>query len=154
MAQTTPTYSPPERDLKVIAEVQRCIEEGKRWHNQFAKKVERRYEAWRGMLPENNPPPRGWRSNQHPPYLINIVEGMLASLEEQNPVWKVHPRALPGMAVEEAMGAVYGAEIASYLLTHQMRVDQFSTKAGPLAHQDLIAGLTVGKVFWLKKNVT
>src|SRR5262245_37670763 len=132
MAQTTPTYSPPERDRKVIAEVQECITEGKRWHNVFAKKVERRDEAWRGMLPENQSPPRGWRSQQHLPYLINIVEGKLASLEEQNPSWLVHPRALPGMTPEEAMNAVFGADLASYLLTHQMRIDGFAGKAGPL----------------------
>jgi len=146
-------YKPSEKDKKAIEEIQRCIDEGKRWHNQFAKKVERRYEAWRGLLPENAPKPQGWRSNQHPPYLINIVEGMLASIEEQNPIWEVNPRALPGMTADMAMESVDRAEIASYLLTHQMRIDDFSAKAGPLAHQDLIAGLTVGKVFWLKKAV-
>jgi hypothetical protein len=152
--ERTPRYDPPDRDKKAIAEVRKCIEEGKRWHNDFAKKVERRYDAWRGLLPENQPAPKGWRSMQHPPYLINIVEGMLSNLEEATTNWLVKPRALPGMTPEEALFASDGAEISSYLLGHQMRVDGFNEKAGPLAHQDLVAGLTVGKVYWLKKNVS
>src|SRR5262252_8427003 len=147
MPRTPPTYNPPERDKKAIAEVKKCVDEGKRWHNAFIQRVDRRYDAWRGMLPENQNPPAGWRSNQHPPYLINIVEGMLASLEEENPQWEVAPRAIPEMLIEDALGAVEGAELASYLIEHQMRVDGFSEKAGTIAHQDLIAGLTVGKVF-------
>ena len=153
MAKTSPSYNPPERDKKAIAEVQKCIDEGKRWHNSFIKRVDRRYEAWRGMLPENAQPPAGWRSQQHPPYLINIVEGMLASLEEENPTWEVTPRAIPDMDMEDALTAADGAALASSLIAHQMRVDDFSSKAGPMAHQDLIAGLTVGKVFWLKREV-
>ena len=129
-----------------------CVSEAKRWHNRFAKKVERRYDAWRGLLPENNQP-KGWRSNQHPPYLINIVEGMLSSLEEPNPTWLVQPRPLPGMEIDEVMAATDGAEIATYLLGHQMRIDGFHDKGGPLAHQDLIAGLTVGKIYWLQKKM-
>jgi hypothetical protein len=94
MARTTPNYRPSQTDRDAIAEVITCITEGKRWHNDFARKVERRYSAWRG-LQDMDYKPKGWRSNQHPPYLINIVEGMLSSLEEENPLWKVEPRAIP-----------------------------------------------------------
>lgn len=152
--RTPPRYQPSQKDEDAIREVRRCIDEAKRWHNDFARKVERRYEAWRGMLPPDADISSGWRSNQHPPYLINIVEGMLSSLEEQNPTWNVFPRAVPGMTMEDAIETSANAELSSYLLAHQMRVDSFADKAGPLAHQDLIAGLTVGKVFWLKKTIT
>lgn len=152
MAKTLPSYNPPQRDRDAIQEVIRCVDEARRWHNTFARKVERRYESWRGMLPDGGSKPSGWRSQQHPPYLINIVEGMLSSLEEENPLWNVTPRAVPGMTASEAMMASDGAELASYLLSHQMRVDQFSEKAGPFSHQDLIAGFTVGKVYWLKRE--
>lgn len=152
--KTPPRYQPNQAERDAIEEVLRCINDGKRWHNEFARRVERRYSAWRGLQEErSSAKPRGWRSNQHPPYLISIVEGMLSALEEQQPVWTITPRALPGMAIEEAMAATDGAEAASYLVSHQMRIDEFSSKAGPLAHQDLIAGLTVGKVFWLKKEI-
>jgi hypothetical protein len=153
VANTPPTYKPSQKDKEHIQRVLDCINEAKRWHNAFAKKVERRYEAWRGMLPENQPPPTGWRSQQHPPYLINIVEGMLASLEEENPRWTVYPRAIPGMAIEEAIAYSANAELSSYLLSHQMRIDGFGRKGGTLAHQDLIAGFTVGKVYWLTKDI-
>jgi len=153
MAKTPPSYNPPQKDKAAIEEVIRCVDEARRWHNTFARKVEKRYEAWRGMLPSGSSKPPGWRSQQHPPYLINIVEGMLSSLEEENPLWTVTPRALPEMTAAEAMMAADGADVASYLLTHQMRVDQFAEKAGPFSHQDLIAGFTVGKVFWLKKEI-
>lgn len=157
MARTPPRYSPPVRDLQAIQEVQRCIDEAKRWHNLFAKKVDRRYEAWRGMLPESDENrARGWRSAQHPPHLINIVEGMLSSLEEENPLWDVTPRAVPGLTIEEAISASESAELSSYLLSMQMRIDDYAYKAGQYAHQDLVAGFTVAKVFWLqqKKKIT
>jgi hypothetical protein len=127
MARTKASYNPPQKDQEAITEVQRCIDEAKRWHNTFARKVERRYEAWRGMLPAGDgSKPKGWRSNQHPPYLINIIEGMLASIEEENPIWDVTPRSLPGMTAMDALMAADGAEVASYLLSHQMQIDQFS----------------------------
>jgi len=154
LAKSAPKYNPNAKDQEAIKRVRDCVNEGKRWHNSFARRVERRYEAWRGLLPDNQDPPTGWRSNQHPPYLINIVEGMLASLEEENPTWNVRPRALPGMSMEEALAGVDAAELAGFLLGHQMRIDGFSEKAGALAHQDLIAGLTIGKVYWLKKEAS
>jgi hypothetical protein len=145
-------YKPPERDRKAIEEVRKCVTEAKRWHNRFAKRVENRYEAWRGLTDEDTKP-KGWRSNQHPPYLVNILEGMLASLEDPNPTWQITPRVYPGLSLDDILQRTEGAEIASHLLTHQMRIDGFSEKAGPYAHQDLIAGLTVGKIYWLKKDV-
>jgi hypothetical protein len=146
-----PQYRPPERDRDAIEEVRKCVAEAKKWHNSFAKRVERRYDAWRGLIPDDTKP-KGWRSNQHPPYLINIIEGMLSSLEETNPTWLITPRVYPGLTMDEVVDRTEGAEVISYLLDHQMRIDGFQEKAGPYAHQDLIAGLTVGKIHWLKKD--
>jgi hypothetical protein len=148
----TPDYRPNERDRDAIEEVRECISYAKKWHNAFARRVERRYDAWRG-LQDTDTKPKGWRSNQHPPYLINIVEGMLSSLEDPNPAWTITPRVYPGVTVEEIVQRTEGADIGSYLLGHQMRIDGFDEKAGPYAHQDLIAGLTVGKIHWLKQDV-
>jgi hypothetical protein len=123
----------------------------KKWHNAFAKRIERRYDAWRA-LQDTDIKPKGWRSNQHPPYLINIVEGMLASLEDPNPTWNVKPRVYPGLDIDGIVQRVRGAELSSHLLSHQMRIDGFDAKAGPYAHQDLVAGLTVAKIHWLKQQ--
>jgi hypothetical protein len=147
-----PQYRPSERDKEAIQEVRDCVAECKRWHNAFAKRVERRYDAWRGLA-DTDTKPKGWRSNQHPPYLINIVEGMLSSLEDPNPQWNIIPCVYPGIEIDEIVQQTNGAEIASYLLTHQMRIDGFDEKAGPFAHQDLIAGFSPSKIFWLKKDI-
>jgi hypothetical protein len=57
------------------------------------------------------------------------------------------------MGIDEAIAALTARSSSSLpAVNHQMRVDEFSTKAGPYAHQDLIAGYTVAKVYWLKKN--
>ena len=147
-------YNPSETDQAIIREVQDCITEGKRWHNQFVWRVERRYDAWRGLQPDavDNAKPQGWRSNQHPPYLINIVEGMLASLEEVNPQWNVVPRALPEMTAQDMAHAADNADFVSALITHQMRIDNFGAKAGMYAHQDLVAGFSPMKIHWLKQT--
>jgi hypothetical protein len=151
-AKETPDYKPSEKDRDAIEEVRECVSQAKKWHNAFAKRVERRYDAWRG-LQDTDTKPKGWRSNQHPPFLINIVEGMLSSLEDPNPTWNITPRVYPGIDIEQIIQRTEGADLASHLLQHQMRIDGFEDKAGPYAHQDLIAGLTVGKIFWLKKDV-
>lgn len=148
--QPTPRYQPSDAEQQALDEVNHCIEEARRWHTSFARKVERRYDAWRGMAPENAP--KSWRSQLHPPYLINIVEGMLSSMEETEPTWQVTPCVVPGMSLEEAVAMSDRAEINEHLLTHQMRVDEFASKQGPWMHQDLVAGFTPGKVSWLKRT--
>lgn len=152
MAQARkPVYKPDDREKAALTQVRNAIDEAKRWHTQFASRVERRYNAWRGMAPQNAP--ATWRSNMHPPYLINIVEGMLSQMEEQTPVWKVTPRALPGMTLEEAQASGANAETLGHVITHQMRIDDFTSKQRPFALQDLIAGFTVAKIHWLRQEV-
>lgn len=149
-AGNKPTYRPTDREKKILADVEECIKEGSRWHTNFLRKVARRYDAWRGMQPDNAP--KSWRSNQHAPYLINIVEGMLSSMEEARPSWQVSPRALPGMSMEEIYQWSRNAEINQHLLAHDMRVDKFTQKQSPFMHQDLIAGYSPGKIYWLKER--
>lgn len=144
----TPTYDPPPAEKEALDLVKRAVEECRRWHQTFAFKVEKRYSAWRGMAPDNTP--RNWRSQLHPPHLINIVEGMLASMEEGEPAWQVDPRILPGMDIQEASEQGDKAKLNEYLVTDLMRCDGFPMKQSTLFQQDLIAGFTVGKVSWLK----
>jgi hypothetical protein len=147
----TPTnYKPSDKERDCIGLVNDRIAEAMRWHRTFASRVELRYAAWRAMAPENSP--KTWRSNLHPPHLISIVEGMISSMEEAQPTWKVRGRALPGMSMEEAVAQSERAEINQQLLTHQMRVDRFAGKQRPWIQQDLIAGFTPGKIFWLREQ--
>jgi hypothetical protein len=147
VAERKPRYKPTDAEKKAINELKHCIEEARRWHTTFAQKVERRYSAWRGMTADNAP--KGWRSNIHQPLLINVVEGMLSSMEEAEPQWKVKPRAVPGMSLEEVVAATTNAEVSQHLLQHQMRVDDFAHKQGAFMQQDLIAGFTPGKISWI-----
>ena len=143
-------YKPTDEERKALKEVQDCIAEATRWHKTFATKVERRYSAWRGLLPEQNS--RTWRSNIHQPLLINVVEGMLSSMEEAEPRWVVSPFALPGMQLQDIVDLSDNAEISAHLLDYQMRLDRFATKQSPFMQQDLIAGFSPAKVHWLKKE--
>lgn len=146
-----PSYKPTDEERQAIKLVTFCIDECKRWHQRFAEKVDRRYSAWRGMQADNAP--KNWRSNVHQPLLINVVEGMMSSMEEAVPTWRVHGRAVPGMSLEEALAQSDKAEICTALIDHQMRVDEFASKQSPFMLQDLIAGYTPAKVSWLKQEV-
>lgn len=145
-------YKPTEREQECLDKVDLRIAEAMRWHRSFAQRVELRYSAWRAMAPENAP--KSWRSQLHPPHLISIVEGMISSMEEQNPTWLVRGRAVPGMELAEAVAQQERAELATHLLTHQMRVDKFAGKQRGWIQQDLIAGMTPGKVSWLRDERT
>ncbi len=143
-------YTPTQTEREAIDIVEKAINECKRWHEPFARKVEKRYDAWRGMSAQEAP--RGWRSNVQQPLLINIVEGMLASMEDGQPTWDVLGRVVPGMSIEEAFEQSDRTELSAALLRDQMRRDEFAIKQGPFILQDLIAGFTPGKVSWLRQQ--
>ena len=144
------TYRPTDEQKKAIDRVRAAVNECKRWHEPFCRKVEKRYDAWRGMSVDNAP--KTWRSNVQQPLLINIVEGMLASMEDAEPSWQVSGRVLPGMGLQEAMDNAENADYAQALLQHQMRIDEFGSKQGSFMLQDLIAGFTVAKVSWVREK--
>jgi hypothetical protein len=151
VAKARPRYKATDEERHALKLVTQCIEEARRWHTTFSQKVDRRYGAWRGMQAENAP--KNWRSNVHQPLLINVVEGMMASMEEAVPNWLVKGRAVPGMSMEEAIAQGDRAELCSHLIAHQMRVDDFAEKQSPFMLQDLIAGYTPGKISWVKEEV-
>jgi hypothetical protein len=143
-------YRPTDEEKKALKLVEEGIAECRRWHEPFARKVERRYDAWRGLAVETVE--NTWRSNVQQPLLINIIEGMLSSMEDGNPTWDVYGRVLPGMGIEEALAQSENADFAQAILQHQMRVDEFALKQAPFMLQDLIAGFTVGKVSWIRQQ--
>lgn len=145
-----PAYKPTDEEKKALGLVKEAIAHCRKWHEPFARKLEKRYSAWRGMSEDNAP--STWRSNVQQPLLINIVEGMLASMEDGNPTFDVFGRVLPGMTYEEALAQAENADFAAALLQHQMRIDEFASKQSPFALQDLIGGFTVGRVSWLRQQ--
>jgi hypothetical protein len=149
-SRNKPSYKPSATDRASIEIVVKAINECKRWHEPFVRKVEKRYSAYRGMSADEAP--AGWRSNVTQPLLINIVEGMLASMEEAEPTWEAVGRIVPGMGIEEAVAQSDRAEFCAALVADQMRRDEFASKQAPFMLQDLIAGYTPGKVTWLRKR--
>jgi hypothetical protein len=105
------------------------------------------------MLPENQPPPTGWRSQQHPPYLINIVEGMLASMEEENPGGRCTRARSPAWRSRRPSRTPRTQNSPPTCSRTRCGSTGSARKGGTLAHQDLIAGFTVGKVYWLTKDI-
>lgn len=148
-------YKPSAEDRAAIEMVvQAVVSCESDWHTEFCRKVERRYAAYRGLKQEaeNREVPKGWESNVTQPFLINIVEGFIASLVENQPMWRVSPIPIPGQSAEQIQGRVINAEMAQYRLQHDMNVDGFALKQGELIEQDLIAGYTVGKTYRLRQK--
>jgi len=146
------SYQPTEAEQKILKRVEKALGDCKTWHSQFCQKVEARYDAWRGLMAE--PVKKNWRSQMHPPYLINIVEGMISSMTEASPYFGVKPRALPGASLVEILDARHNARVCEVLINQQFHEDRFAEKQETAIQQDLIAGFTVFKPSWLREEAT
>ena len=72
----------------------RCIKEfgeDSRHHDNWARKVDGWYKAYRGEYQDVREQ-QSWRSDVHPPYLLQIVETLASGLSDPNPKWRVKPR--------------------------------------------------------------
>ena len=150
----TPIYNPSEEDRKAINLVVKAVESCERdWHDAFCAKVEQRYMAYRGIR-EQAEGTAGWRSNVTAPYLLNIVEGMLATLVDPNPYMMVTPWPTPGEDLAAVMARMQNAEAAEAKLNSDLNRDGFGQKQRPFMQQDLIAGFTVAKQHRLREKKT
>jgi hypothetical protein len=73
---------------------------------------------------------------------------MLATLLDAKPKWEVMPKPLPGDELNEILGRQQSSDVASSALQWAMDEDGFALKQRPFMQQDLIAGMTIGKVVW------
>lgn len=153
MARRVSGYNPTESEQKVLSRVEKALSECRTWHNTFCQKVERRYDAWRGLQagPETK---KTWRSQVHQPMLINVIEGMISSMAEKTPYMGVKPRALPGAALDDILEARFNARVCEVLLNTQFHEDRFPEKQETAIQQDLIAGFTVFKPSWIREEST
>ena len=117
-------------------------------HRQWCEQIERRYRAYRGIAEARQENTPGWRSKLTTPYILQVVEGMLATILEPKPKWDVQPRPLPGEPLEEILGRRQSVRVAEAALQTAMDDDAFPLKQRPFVQQDLIAGLTVAKGVW------
>lgn len=137
------------------ATVGRCIrafEDDKKTHDTFVTTADRRYRSFRGIL-EKRSNASAWTSKQHPAYVFQSVETMLANLIDPSPKWKL--RAQPMMSdPAEINRHMKGAQANELLLNHQLAVDKFPEKQRTFDLQGLITGLTVAKQHWVYKEGT
>ena len=111
-------------------------------------KIEQRYRAYRGIAEKRSEKTQGWRSDLTTPYILQLVEGMIASMLDPKPTWAVQPRPDPGEPIEESP---LGASRPGWRRRRSRRRWTTTTsrlKQRPFMQQDLIAGMTVAKVVW------
>lgn len=130
----------------IVARCRAEFEEDVKHHDIWSRKVDRWYRAWRGAY-ESESDRAAWRSDVHPPYLLQIVETLSSGLMDPNPRWKVSPR--PKAATPDSLELLrQGARQLELLLAYQRDIDGMVLKQDKHRKQGLIAGLSVWKTYW------
>lgn len=130
----------------IVARCRREFDEDRHHHDGWVQKVDGWYKTWRGVL-ERNDKAAEWRNQPHPPYVLQIVETLVAGLTDPNPKWKVKPR--PKMGDPDQIQQLRdGSHALELLLAYQRDVDGMIEKQRSHRLQGLIAGLSVWKTYW------
>ena len=131
----------------------------RRYHNLFVQKVERRYDAYRGLAEITGEPGRDededdWHSSITTPYVLQTCEGMLATMLEPNPKFNVRPRPRPEEALEDVLARMQSVDAIADVLQYALDRAHFPQQQRDFMQQDLIAGITVFKDYWLSERRT
>jgi hypothetical protein len=145
-------YEPTLEYADSLSMVVAAQESAELFAQNYVDKVERRYRAYRGMQELKVEEGDEWRSRLTTPYILQTVEGMIATMLDPNPMWTVTPRPQPFEPLEVIMARLGGGEIASQALQWAMDNDDFQMKQRPFMQQDLVAGKTVAKIGWRTKK--
>jgi hypothetical protein len=129
------------------------FEEARQAHDEFVSDVEKRYKTYRGVL-ENTSKAAEWTSKAHPPYIQHIVETSLASMIDDRLKYQIKPNASIALADDPSAAerAKKGARAHQILFDWQIKADAFNEIQRPFILQNSIAGLTVAKTFWTKRE--
>ena len=130
----------------ILSQCLAYFEEDSKAHDIWVKKVDRWYRSWRGVL-ERSSPASEWRSTLHPPYILQIVETLVAGLIDPHPTWKVKARQRMSSA-EELHSIAEGAKALEILLAAQRDSDGMLLKQRTHRLQGVIAGMSVWKTRW------
>ena len=156
----------PERDLYDQSElsdsvrlVVKAVEDcERRYHDEFVRKVEKRYLAYRGLVEQepNASSEDDWHSAVTTPYVLQTCEGMLATMLEPSPRFNVQPRPKPDEPLEEILDRVLKVDVIEDTIRYALERDHFAEKQRDFMQQDLIAGISVLKDYWHTehRNVT
>jgi hypothetical protein len=129
-----------------VGRVIHAFDQDIRSHRLFARKADERYRAYRGII-ERRSEAATWNNKQHPPYILQVLETMVAGLIDPSPKWKVLAR--PRLAAEAELAEYRtGAEALELLLSYQADADHYAEKQRTIDLQCLITGLTVSKQYW------
>lgn len=146
---TRDPYGSPDRpaadELTMVIE---AIDSVKAFHRGWTNQIERRYRAYRGIAEKKREKVQTWRSALTTPYVLQVVEGMIATLLDAKPSWEVTAKPQPGEPLQEILGRQESSKVASSMLQWAMDEDKFALKQRPFIQQDLIVGATAGKVVW------
>jgi len=148
----------PERDLydgsDLADPVRLCVkaveDAERRYHDEFVRKVEKRYMAYRGLLDEEPAPTddEDWHSAVTTPYVLQTCEGMLATMIEPSPRFNVQPRPKPDEPIDEILERVVKVDALEDTIRYALDRDHFPEKQRDFMQQDMIAGLSVLKTYW------
>lgn len=145
-----PLGSPDFPAADELTKVLRAVESAESFHRGWVDKIEMRYRAYRGIAEAKQPGQKtqGWRSDLTTPYLLQVAEGMLATMQDPKPTWDVCPKPVPGEPLDAVNHRLRKSKIASAGLQWAMDEDDFGLKQRPFMQQDLIVGATLAKVVW------
>jgi hypothetical protein len=143
-----PLGSPDFPAADELSKVLAAVESAEAFHNSWTQKIEKRYRAYRGIAEKKQENVPAWRSKLTTPYLLQIAEGMLATMMDPKPTWEVAPKPLPGEPIDAVNDRLKKSKIASAGLQWAMDEDDFALKQRPFMQQDLIVGCSLAKVVW------
>lgn len=136
----------------VVKAVEDC-ERG--YHDAFVERVERRYSAYRALSeqkPSSAEAGEDWHSNVTTPYVLHTCEGMIATMLEPKPRFEVKPRPLPEEALDIVTERMKVSRVLEDTLSYALERDGFAGKQRDFMQQDLIAGITVMKDYWMTER--
>lgn len=108
-------------------------------------KCEQRYKAYRGVL-EKQKEEAQWTAKYHPPYILQMIEAMIAAILDPNPKVRVRPRPHLG---DDPVQRQKGAKTLENLIDYSLEVDDFAQKQRDWVWQALVTGMTVAKIDWI-----
>jgi len=148
-----PDQSPSGSKENILDYCLRGFHDDEQGHNEWSRKVERNYRAWRAIL-ERRSEAASWTNKQRPALVYQAIDTILAGLLDPSPKWRLRARprmTLPGeMPDVEALNR--GMRANELLLNDELLVDGYGEKQVVYTLQNLITGLTVGKNFWLNSS--
>lgn len=147
MANTQTTRTAEQDSL--FQRVQKDFDRDMRTHKPWVDKIDRRYRAYRGVLEERSMA-ASFTNKQHPAYVLQSIETMVANLIDPSPKWRLRARPIIGTD-DDIKRLRAGAKANELLLDHQLTIDHYAEKQRVFDLQGLITGTTAKKQMWFEK---